>query len=319
MSKFPKLKSRAVLGPMAGFTDIAFRTVARKYGAAMTWAEMVSATAVVRKNKETMKILRTGVGERPIAAQLFGTSDELVAAAQMIEQKFDVIDINCGCPARIVTKTGAGATLLKDPKKIASLVNKVVSAVKKPVAIKIRSGMTPNSINAVQVAKLAEDAGVAAITVHGRTVSQGYSGMADWEIIRRVKEAVDVPVIGNGDVFSPESFKHKLEQSGVDAIMICRGALGNPYIFTQIRDYMKTGKYRSSLENRREQFGEYMKYAKKYESDFPKIRAHAIQLTKGVLDAAKVRVQVGSCKNVKELTQTFVKACEEAPNRGQKS
>jgi nifR3 family TIM-barrel protein len=301
MPKFPKLKGQAVLGPMAGFTDVAFRAIARKYGASMTWAEMVNATAVVRKNKETLKILRTGIGEKPIAAQLFGTSDELVEAAKMIEHRFDVIDINCGCPARVVTKTGSGAALAKDPKKIASLVNKVASAVNKPVTIKIRSGLTPQTINAVQVAKLAEDAGVAAITVHGRTVSQGYSGMADWKIIQKVKEAVNVPVIGNGDVFSPESFKHKLEESGVDAVMICRGALGNPYIFTQIRDYMKTGTYRSSLENRREQFRAYIKSAKKYKTDFPKIRAHAIQLTKGVLDAAKMRVQVGSCQNIKEL------------------
>lgn len=305
MPKFPKLKSQAVLGPMAGFTDVAFRAIARKYGAAMTWAEMVNAMAVVRKNKETLKILRTGIGEKPIAAQLFGTGGELVEAAKMIERKFDVIDINCGCPARVVTKTGSGAALMNDPKKIASLVNKVASAVNKPVTIKIRSGLTPKTINAVQVAKLAEDAGVAAITVHGRTVSQGYSGIADWKIIRAVKDAVNVPVIGNGDVFSPESFKHKLEQSNVDAIMICRGALGNPYIFTQIRDYMKTGKYRSSLENRREQFRAYMKLARKYKTDFPKIRAHAVQLTKGVLDAAKMRVRIGSCQNIEELEDIF--------------
>jgi len=290
---------------MAGYTDVAFRAVARKYGAAMTWAEMASATAVVRKNKETLKILRVGTGERPIAAQLFGTGGELAEAAQIIGQKFDVIDINCGCPARIVTKTGSGSVLMKDPKKIASLVNRVASAVNKPVAIKIRAGLAPKTVNAVEVARLAEDAGVAAITVHGRTASQGYSGTADWDIIRRVKEAVNVPVIGNGDVFSPESFRHKLEQSSVDAIMICRGALGNPYIFTQIRDYMKKGKYRSSLENRRRQFGEYLKYADKYKTDFPRIRAHAVQMTKGFLNAAQVRVKVGSCGTVKELEQIF--------------
>ncbi len=297
--KFPKLKNKSVLAPMSGVTDVAFRTLARKYGTALTYTEFVSSAAIVRGNTKSLKLIQTDKSEKPVAVQLFGSSiKEVVEAAKLLEKKFDIIDVNCGCPAYKVIKTGAGSELLKDPKKISKFVNKLVSSVKKPVTIKIRTGIDDKHINAIKVAKLIEDAGAAAIAVHGRTQKQGYSGKANWKIIKQVKESVNIPVIGNGDIKTPEMFKKRLE-TGVDYIMIGRAAITNPYIFKQIDDYMKKGKY--DQPDKKKQFLEYIKLAEKYKLNPSAIKNQAVYFTKGVRGGVKIRSEIMRLKTVKEI------------------
>lgn len=303
--KFPKLAGKAVLSPMSGVTDVAFRALAKKYGAAVTYTEFVSSTSLVRGNKVAWRMVETDPIEKPAAVQLFGHSEEdVVKAAQELQEKFDIIDVNCGCPAWKVIKTGAGSEMLKQPEKIARFLNKLATAVNKPVTVKIRIGIDANNINAIQIAKLAEDAGAAAIAIHGRTQQQGYTGTANWEIIKQVKESISIPVIGNGDVFTPEQFKEKLEESGVDAIMIARGAIGNPYIFKQIEDYLRTGAYEKI--NPIQLFFEYLELAKKHNIQFNAIKNHAIQFTKGIVGGSNLRQSLVQCQTVEQIENVFV-------------
>lgn len=299
---FPKLESPAILSPMAGVTDVAFRILCKRYGAGLTYTEFVSGTAIVRGNDKTLKIIETSPIEKPVAVQLFGNNvDDVIEAAKLMENKFDIIDVNCGCPAWKVIKTGAGSEMLKKPEGIANFISKLVCNISKPVTLKIRTGINNNSINAIEVAKLAEDAGAAAIAVHGRTQEQGYSGKADWEIIRKVKENVNIPVIGNGDVFTPEDFKEKLEFSKVDFIMIARGAVGNPFIFKQINDYLKKGYYEK--DNRLIHFNEYLELAEKYNIEFSDIKRHAISFTKTIGGGALLREKISASKNCEEIKE----------------
>ncbi len=302
--KFPKLEGKAVLSPMAGVTDVAFRALCRKYGASLTYTEFVSSAAIVRGNKSSLNLLKTDSIEKPVAVQLFGNSvEEIVEAAKLVEKDFDIIDVNCGCPAWKVIKTGAGSALLNNPEKISKFINKLATAIKKPVTVKIRSGIDDKKINAVEVAKIAEDSGAAAITIHGRTQKQGYSGQADWNIIKKVKEAVNIPVIGNGDVFTPEVFKKRLEETNVDAIMIARGAMTNPFIFKQIKDYLTKGSYETP--DKKQLFLEYLESAEKHNVEFSNIKNHAMQFTKGVDNGSKIRSELVKCKSVEELKLGF--------------
>ncbi|PIN94436.1 tRNA dihydrouridine synthase DusB [Candidatus Pacearchaeota archaeon CG10_big_fil_rev_8_21_14_0_10_30_48] len=298
--QFPKLKGKAILSPMAGVTDVAFRALCKKYGAALTCTEFVSSAALVRKDKKTKEMLAIDKSESPSQVQLFGNYvEELIQATKFLEKSFDIIDINCGCPAWKVIKTGAGSELLKSPKKIGELVKQLSSATNKPITIKIRKGIDEKNTNAIEVAKIAEKNGASAIAIHGRTQKQGYSGQADWEIIKQVKQSVKIPVIGNGDVFTPEDFKKRLEESRVDYILIARGAMGNPYIFKQINDYLKTGKYDSKPKI--DQFKEYLKLAKKHKVNFKQIKNHSISFTKGEQSAAKLRKELSQTKTLEEL------------------
>lgn len=297
---FPKLTSRAILGPMAGVTDIAFRGLAKRYGTGLTYTEFVSCAGLVRNNLNTLKMIRVGTNEKPIGVQLFGNSiEEIVNAAKLVENKFDVIDVNCGCPAWKVIKTGAGSAILNDINKIGKLINKLASSVNKPVTLKIRTGIDEKRITAVQVAKIAEENGAAAITVHGRTQKQGFNGKANWSIISKVKRAVNIPVIGNGDIFSPEDFKKRLQESNVDYIMIGRGAIGNPFIFKQINDFLSSGKY--ELKNSLEQFTEYLQIAIKYKLRFNIIKNQAIYFTKGLKNSSRLRERLNKCKKTNEI------------------
>lgn len=299
MSEFPKLRSPAILSPMSGVTDVAFRALAVKYGAGLTYTEFTNGTAILRG--KSLKRVQTDPAEKPVAVQLFGNSiEDVVSAAKMIEDQFDIIDINCGCPAWKVIKSGAGSEMLKSPEKIASFVNKMATAVNKPVTVKIRIGIDETKINALEVARLVEEAGAAAIAIHGRTQAQGYSGNANWEIIKQVKEKISIPVIGNGDVFTPEQFKQRFEESKVDAIMIARGAIGNPFIFKQINQYLETGKYEK--KNKTEQFFEYLEIAERYALGFETIKTHAMSFTKTLEGGAKIREKLSACKTTENIT-----------------
>ena len=297
---FPTLDSPAVLSPMAGVTDVAFRALAKSYGAGMTYTEFVSSAAIVRGNSHSLELVRTDKSESPVAVQLFGNNvQEIVAAAQAMQGRFDVIDINCGCPAWKVIKTGAGSALLNDPARIHKFVSELVDAVDAPVTVKIRKGIDDKSVNAVSVAKAIEEAGGAAVAIHGRTQKQGYSGTADWDIIKQVKDSVSIPVIGNGDVFTPEVFKQRLEESGVDAIMIARGAMGNPFIFKQINDYCNGKEYEE--KNGIEQFLEYTKWEETYPINFALLKNHLMQFTKGMVGGAGLRREIMKVKDKEEI------------------
>jgi len=230
------INSKLALAPMAGVTDLAFRTICREFGAGLTYTEMVSAKALVYKDRKTHSLLKLGDQEHPAGAQIFGSDTACMAEGAALALEIsgaDIIDINMGCPVGKVVKSGDGSALMRDPDKAMKIIEAVVKTVKCPVTIKIRKGWDKGHANAVEFAKMAEAAGVSAITVHGRTRTQMYSGKADWDIIREVKNAVKVPVLANGDVFSAEDAARILTYTGADMAMIARGAMGDPWIFQQ--------------------------------------------------------------------------------------
>jgi nifR3 family TIM-barrel protein len=240
-----EIKNQIVLAPMAGISNTSYRKIIKEMGAGLIYAEMVSDKAICFSNEKTFDLLKMDEKERPIAQQIFGSDKEsFMEAAKIVEEKMhpDIIDINMGCPVpKVAVKAQAGSALLKDPDKVYEIVKAVVEAVKIPVTVKIRSGWDEKHINAVEIAKKCEEAGASAITVHARTRSQGYSGKADWNIIKEVKENVTIPVIGNGDVTTPELAKKMLDETKCDAVMIGRGVLGNPWLIKECVEYLEKG------------------------------------------------------------------------------
>lgn len=292
---------------MAGVTDVAFRTLCKRYGAGLTVTEFTSASAIVRGSGKADQMLATDPSEKPVAVQLFGHSeDEVVRAAQSIQDGFDVIDINCGCPAWKVVRSGAGSAMLNDPERIAGFVRRLVQETERPITVKIRAGIDKDSVNACDVARAVEAAGAAAIAVHGRTQKQGYSGDADWRLIRDVRCAVQIPVIGNGDVFTPEEFKRRLDESGVEYIMVARGAIGRPWIFSQINEFLATGKYRVPTNvEMLDMFGEYLDLALRYEIPFAQIKQQAQSFTKGQTASKEFRARLVDVKALPGLKRAI--------------
>lgn len=306
------IKNKVVLAPMASVSNSAYRTIVKKMGAGLIVAEMVSDKAVMYRNKKTIDLLYMTDFERPIAQQIFGSDENsFVEAAKFIEgnMKPDIIDINMGCPVpKIAVKSQAGSALLKNPDKIKSIVKAVVSEVNVPVTVKIRSGWDENTINAVKVAKICEEAGASAITIHGRTRKQGYSGKADWNIIKEVKEAINIPVIGNGDVTTPELAKKMIEYTNCDAVMIGRGALGNPWLIRETVDYLEKGIYSNdvSLKERISMMKEHLNLLLQIKPEkvaLLEMRTQGCYYLKGIDNASKVKTKISKVETKEEFNE----------------
>ena len=237
------LDNPVILAPMAGVSDLPFRLLCREMGAALVCMEMVSAKAIYYNNKNTDSLMEIHPEEVPASLQLFGSDPQILAemAKRIEERPFSILDLNMGCPVPKVVNNGEGSALMKDPKLVEQILTALVKAINKPVTVKIRKGFDDDHVNAVEIAKIAESCGISAVAVHGRTREQYYSGKADWDIIRQVKEAVKIPVIGNGDIFEPQDAKRMLDETGCDGLMVGRGARGNPWIFHRINHYLETG------------------------------------------------------------------------------
>ena len=303
-----------ILAPMAGITDMSFRALCREQGATFSYTEMISAKALYYKNKNTLPLLQVAKGERPIAVQLFGSEPELLAqeALKLEEGPYDVFDVNMGCPVPKVVNNGEGSALMRDPEKIGQIVSAMTKVLHKPVTIKIRKGFSADQINAVEVAKRAEDAGAAAIAIHGRTREEYYSGHADYDIIRQVKEAVSIPVMGSGDIYKGKDAKRMLDETGCDAVMIARGARGNPWIFREVAHFLETGEElpRPSVEEVKEMILRHARMLIDFCGEnmaIRQMRKHAGYYVTGYPDASRIRREVNLCVTFSDLERTLTK------------
>ena len=304
-----KIENQVVLAPMAGISNSAYRKICKEMGAGLVFAEMVSDKAIVYNNKKTIDMLYMEDCERPLAQQIFGTDvDSFVEAAKYIEKnmKPDIIDINMGCPVpKVAVRAQAGSALLKNPDKIYEVVKAVVESVSVPVTVKIRSGWDNNHINAVEVAKVIEKAGASAITVHPRTRSQGYSGKADWSIIKEVKDNVSIPVIGNGDIKTSADAKRMLEETGCDAIMIGRGVLGNPWLIKNILLSLDDKEeFIPSIDDRIEMIKKHINYLLEFKSEKQvalEIRTHIGWYLKGIKNSNEVKNKIFKTTNINDI------------------
>lgn len=301
-----ELENNLILAPMAGVTNLAFRTVCKECGAGMVCTEMASARAMFHNDEKTKRLFNTEGEERPISFQVFGSDEESLAYATTYMNNFaDIIDINMGCPAPKVVKNGDGSKLLLDLNKAQSLIETVVKNAEVPVTVKFRKGWDKNNIVATEIAQIAEQAGASAITIHGRTRSEFYSGKADWEIIKKVKESVKIPVIGNGDVVDEETAKQMFETTGVDGIMVGRASFGNPWIFRNIIHFLKTGEKLAgpTIDERLEVMKKHIDLAveEKGEIAIKELRKHIAWYTKNLKNSSEFRNSINKIETKEEL------------------
>mgnify|MGYP002533004270 FL=1 len=309
------LENNLILAPMAGITDLPFRLLCKEQGAGLLCMEMVSAKAILYKNKNTEELLSIDEREHPVSLQLFGSDPDIMAqiAHQIEERPFDILDINMGCPVPKVVNNGDGSALMKNPILAGKIIEKTVNAVKKPVTVKIRKGFDDEHINAVEMAHIAEESGAAAIAVHGRTREQYYSGIADWEIIRKVKEAVSIPVIGNGDLTCAKDIEKMAEETGCDGFMIGRGVQGNPWLFHQILHYFETGEElkKPSFEEVTQMLLRHAAMQLEFKGEYTgirEIRKHAAWYTAGYKNSSKLRGRINEVENYEQLKALFEEA-----------
>lgn len=302
------LENPVILAPMAGVTDLPFRLLCREQGTGLICMEMVSAKAIFYQNKNTEALLEIHPQEAPVSLQLFGSDPDIISemAKKIEDRPFSILDVNMGCPVPKVVNNGEGCALMKNPKKIGEILTKLVKAVRKPVTVKIRKGFDEDHINAVEIAKIAENCGVSAIAVHARTREQYYSGQADWDSIAAVKAAVKIPVIGNGDVDSPMAAKEILRQTGCDGVMIGRAAQGNPWIFREVLHYLETGELLAppTYEEKKEVILRHAKLQLEYKGEYTAIREmrkHLAWYTTGLPHSARFRGMINSMTSMEEL------------------
>lgn len=305
-----QLKNPVILAPMAGVTDLPFRLLCSELGAGLVCTEMVSAKAISFHNRNTEALLQIDPGEHPVSLQLFGSDPDIISemASYIEERPFDILDLNMGCPVPKVVKNGEGSALLNQPRLVEEIISKTVRAIKKPVTVKIRKGFEDGESRAAEIARIAEASGAAAVAVHGRTRSQYYAGKADWQVIREVKEAVKIPVIGNGDVDSPGKAKELFEETGCDGVMIGRAARGNPWIFREVSTYLATGTIpeRPSKEEIRNMMFRHMEMQVEYRGEYSGIREmrkHISWYTAGFPNSAKLRQAVNQAETAEQMRE----------------
>ena len=307
------LSSNVIMAPMAGVTDTAYRVLLKEQGTGLTCTEMVSAKGIFYKNKNNKMILQTAPDEHPVAVQLFGSDPVIMASmAERIAEDFDIIDVNMGCPVPKIVNNGEGSALMKTPELAGRILSTMVRVLSKPVTVKFRKGFDDRHVNAVEFAKMAEQSGVSAITIHGRTRSQMYAGNADWDIIRAVKEAVSIPVFGNGDIFTPEDAKRMMDETGVDGVAIARGAKGNPWLIRRSIHYLETGELlpEPELSEKKEMMIRHAGLMVEYKGEriaIQEMRKHLAWYTAGIPGSAKLRSEMNSLNTLEEL-KAFVES-----------
>jgi nifR3 family TIM-barrel protein len=316
MAQLPNFTSKVFLAPMAGVSDPALRIMCKKMGAGLVVTELTSVNAIVAKHeqlesqsKNITEFIEFSEKERPLSVQLFGSDiAALEKAAKIVEPHFDMIDYNMGCPAPHITKQMAGGALLQNADLTRQIFRTLVNSVKKPISLKMRIGVTEeNNSLFLDIAKIAEQEGIGMMTLHPRTVSQGYSGHADWDMIKKLKQNASVPVVGNGDITSPEIAKKVLDYTGCDYLMIGRGAMGNPFIFEQINDYLESGVYKKyTLTDRLEAFVTYLELTEKYHIRFANIKQQAIRFTKGTVGGGQLRNRLSAATITDDLKELLL-------------